>query len=188
MKPAARCLAGSLLVDHRELRNSVILLPIGSFEDRPAGAMGLDTLLATWASCMAVEGKGWLVAPPLAYGYSPLHAAWAGPRSPHVLEELLGGIITGLYSAGAGHVAVVDGHLGHAGYAARAAEAAGASYHNLWLLAEEKGLLDLADWDRLLRLEEELVEAARRSEAHPFVERLAALLAEGIEEAAEGPQ
>ena len=188
MKPVTRCLARSLLIGHRELRDSVILLPIGSFEDRPAGAMGLDTLLATWASCIAAEGRGWLVAPPLAYGYSPLHAAWAGPRSPRVLEEFLQGIIAGLYSAGAGHVAAVDGHLGHAGYTARAAEAAGASYHNLWLLAEERDLLDLVDWDRLLRLEEELVEAARRGEAHPFVEKLAALLAESIEEAAEGPQ
>ncbi len=168
---AAGLLAGlracRLLWGHREARGRVLLLPVGSLEDRPRGPVALDTLLALLVSCLAAEELDALVAWPLGYGYSPLHKRWAGPRSPEALGRLVAEIVEGLQGMGASAVVVVDGHYGHRGAVRAAAAAAGAGYVNAWeALIEETRARSLGEQ---LRLEEELWETLASGRLHPLL-------------------
>ena len=169
------------------LEGAVVLLPLGSLEDHPGGApASLDTLLALAASCAAAEDTGWLLAPPLGYGLSPSHTAWVGPRSGRLLEEALVEAVAGLYRLGARHVAIVDGHEGHRGVAERAAARSGASHHSLWSHLARAAGVDLLDWGRLYRLEEEIAARLREGLLHPAIAKAVEALRREIEEAAMG--
>jgi creatinine amidohydrolase/Fe(II)-dependent formamide hydrolase-like protein len=155
-------LAGCLLEAHTlgDPRGLVVLLPLGSLEDRPRGPWGLDTLLATAASCLAARGhEGLTVAPPLGYGFSPCHRRWTGPGEPRLLERLVRDTVAGLGRAGARGVVVVNGHYGQEGLAEAAARATGAGYVGLWRVIAEEAGIGLWDWERLAGLEEALTGA-----------------------------
>jgi len=149
---------GAVLWSAEGLEGGVVLLPLGSLEDHPRGVpAALDTVLALAASCLAARGEGWLVAPPLGYGFSPCHRRLAvGPGGPRLLEELLADIVGGLLRGGALHVAVVDGHEGHRGVAEAVAARLGASHHSVWDSLARAARVDPLDWRGLLGLEEEL--------------------------------
>ncbi len=131
----------------REARRArLVLLPLGSYEDRDTGPMVLDTLFALVSACTASKQCGALVAWPLGYGYSPAHRYWAG-LGPGLLRETVSSIIEGLRRASPGAViVVVDGHYGHRGVVEGAAESSGALYFNTWSYAiREAGLSSLAE-------------------------------------------
>jgi len=121
-----------LLWSHRDAKGKVILLPVGSLEDRPLGPAQLDTLLATMVSVEAsLNNPGCLVALPVAYGYSPAHRKKVEVQ-PIILLRFVEDVIRGFYRLGASNVIVVDGHYGHRNLVGSAAFIARANYINLW--------------------------------------------------------
>ena len=159
-----------LVWSHREARDRLVILPLGSLEDRPTGPAQLDTLLALAASCRLAARCDALLAWPLGYGYSPMHRRWSGPRQPRLLEELLVDILQGLRGMGARRLLVVDGHLGHMEHAARAAGAAGAAYISLWRLLEAWG--GLREWSEQLGYEKLLSTTLPRGVLPPPLPRI----------------
>ena len=150
-----------LLWSHREARGKTILLPLGSLEDRPWGPSQLDTLIAVLVAVAAAgSARECLVAPPLPYGYSPMHRAKV-ELPPQLLEDALQAILrgfTGLLAAR--RVVVVDGHYGHRDIVERVARSLGAGYCNVWgRIIEEYGL---ESFEQQLRVEKKIVEALER--------------------------
>jgi creatinine amidohydrolase/Fe(II)-dependent formamide hydrolase-like protein len=122
----------NLLWDHRTVKRKVVLLPVGSLEDRPFGPMQSDTLLATLTAVKAsFSATNCLVAPPIAYGYSPTHRMKVEVK-PSVLMRFLESVIAGFKLLGARKVVVVDGHYGHRDYVRTASYHYGARYINVW--------------------------------------------------------
>jgi creatinine amidohydrolase/Fe(II)-dependent formamide hydrolase-like protein len=166
-----------------EARNALVLLPLGSLEDHPGRVpAAFDTLLALVSSCIAAEEEGWLIAPPLGYGYSPCHRVWAGEPSPEALGERIYWIVSGLYRMGAAYVAVVDGHYGHWGVAEAASRRAGAGYHNVWPLLARAAGVDMLDWGRLRMLEEDVAEALASGKLPEPVLKAGRMLREAVAE------
>ncbi len=93
-----------------------LLLPVGSVEQHgPAVATGIDYIIAEAVAAAAAERLDVYCAPPLCYGMSLHHAAFAGTVSLmpagylHMLTELLSFFVT----HGFRRVVVVNGHGGN---------------------------------------------------------------------------
>lgn len=93
-----------------------LLIPAGSVEQHgPAIAMGIDYLIAAAVAETAGEKMGLYVAPPLAYGMSVHHAAFAGTASlkPSSYLHMLSDLLTFFAQHGFRRVALVNGHGGN---------------------------------------------------------------------------
>jgi len=93
-----------------------LILPVGSVEQHgPAVAMGIDYIISTAVAEAAGEKLGLYVAPPLIYGMSLHHAAFAGTLSLtptaylHLLTDLLGFLVR----HGFRRICLVNGHGGN---------------------------------------------------------------------------
>ena len=109
---------------------SIVLLPVGSYEDRPYGPFTLDTLFSLSVACRASKWCRALVLWPIGYGYSPAHRLWLG-FPPRMLREVLRAVI-GEASRLGRKVVVVDGHYGHKSLVEEAVSEKNAVYINLW--------------------------------------------------------
>lgn len=165
----------NLLYSFYELRESIILLPVGSFEDHFDEPMVLDTLLAFEAACRVAERCGWLVAWPLGYSFSPEHK-----HSVSLDEDLdallVSWIAKSLLRLGAGRVIIVDGHYGHKTALERVAETKGIGYVNVWDLLASMGYREFSDQVRFEKMLAKYLENEDRA-AEEDLSRLSSLLA-----------
>jgi creatinine amidohydrolase len=93
-----------------------LLLPAGSVEQHgPAVATGIDYIIATAVAEAAGERLGVYVAPPLCYGMSLHHAAFAGTASlrPSTYLAMVADLLTFFVRHGFRRVVVVNGHGGN---------------------------------------------------------------------------
>ncbi len=93
-----------------------LLLPTGSVEQHgPAVATGIDYIIATAVAEAAAERLGVYVAPPLCYGMSLHHAAFAGTAShkPSVYYDVIVDLLAYFARHGFRRVVVVNGHGGN---------------------------------------------------------------------------
>jgi creatinine amidohydrolase len=101
----------------RYLKNDErLLLPVGSVEQHgPAVATGIDYLIATAVAEAAAERLGVYAAPPLCYGMSLHHAAFAGTASlrPSVYLAVVVDLLSYFVRHGFRRVVVVNGHGGN---------------------------------------------------------------------------
>jgi len=93
-----------------------LIIPLGSVEQHgPAVALGIDYIIAAAVAEAAGERLGLYVAPPLVYGMSLHHAAFAGTASLtpaaylHMLTDLFGFFV----AHGFRRLALVNGHGGN---------------------------------------------------------------------------
>ncbi len=93
-----------------------LILPVGSVEQHgPAVAMGIDYIIAAAVAEAVGERLGLYVAPPLSYGMSLHHAAFAGTLSlkPTSYLNMLVDLFVFLTERGFRRVALVNGHGGN---------------------------------------------------------------------------
>jgi creatinine amidohydrolase len=93
-----------------------LLLPAGSVEQHgPAVATGIDYIIATAVAEAAGERLGVYAAPPLCYGMSLHHAAFAGTASlkPSTYLAVVADLLTFFVRHGFRRVVVVNGHGGN---------------------------------------------------------------------------
>ena len=93
-----------------------LLLPAGSVEQHgPAVATGIDYIIATAVAEAAAERLGVYAAPPLCYGMSLHHAAFAGTASlkPSTYLAVVADLLTLFVRHGFRRVVVVNGHGGN---------------------------------------------------------------------------
>ena len=93
-----------------------LIVPVGSVEQHgPAVAMGIDYIIAEAVAAAAGERLGLYVAPPLSYGMSLHHAAFAGTLSlkPTTYLAMLVDLFVFLTEHGFRRVALVNGHGGN---------------------------------------------------------------------------
>ncbi len=108
-----------------------LLIATGSVEQHgPAVALGIDHIIPAAVAEAAGEEMGLYVAPPLIYGMSLHHAAFAGTASlrPSVYLNLLTDLLTFLVHNGFRRIAIVNGHGGNV--PSLKAAAAEVSYEN----------------------------------------------------------
>lgn len=102
-------------VDEHLGHDRIVVVPIGSTEQHgPAGPLGVDTLVAiTLAEDLAAR-RQILVAPPLWYGDSSHHGAFAGTISlrPETLTQVVRDICRSLARHGFDRIVLVNGHKG----------------------------------------------------------------------------
>lgn len=154
-----------MLYNHKEIKGSPVIVPVGSLEDRPIGPAALDTLMAVAAACLASNLCGLAVTPPLSFGYSPVHKRWAG-LSRESLALVMTEILTSLLKRmGASMIVVIDGHYGHKEVAWNVANALGIGYVNIWDIAVMKGFVSFEDFMRF----EELVTESLGGKDHDEV-------------------
>ena len=137
-----------LYLGHREIVGRPVLIPLGSFENRPWGPMVLDTLLALAIACRASRVCGCAILWSIGYGYSPVHRLWLGPGPDElrlVLRRIAEQVVERLRSREA---VVLDGHYGHRDVAAGTAKALGLGYLNVWDVVIELGYRELEQQDR----------------------------------------
>ena len=165
----------NLLYGFYKLRGSIILLPVGSFEDHFDEPMVLDTLLALEVACRAAERCGWLVAWPIGYSFSPEH------KHSISLDEdldalLVSWIAESFLRLGAERVVIVDGHYGHKLALERVAEMKGIGYVNVWDLLASMGY---REFNSQLRFEKMLARYLEDEDrvAEEDLSRLSSLLA-----------
>jgi creatinine amidohydrolase len=97
-------------------RDNRFILPAGSVEQHgPAVATGIDYIVPTAVAARASEESGVIIAPPLAYGMSLHHAAFAGTLSlrPTVYLAMLIDLFTFMYRQGFRRILVLNGHGGN---------------------------------------------------------------------------
>lgn len=102
-------------VDRHLERDRVVLVPCGSTEQHgPAGVLGIDTYVATGIVEDVAARTGALCAPPLWFGDSPHHMAFAGTIS--LRTETLMAVVTDVCRSLAAHgfdkIVLVNGHKG----------------------------------------------------------------------------
>jgi len=160
-----------LLSTHRDVRGSAIIVPVGSYEDRPTGPAALDTFLALIVACEAGKRCGASVTPPLSFGHSPYHRAWAG-MSREVLAAAFAEIVfTAKKLLRAERVVVVDGHYGNKPVLERVAAAMGAAYLNMWDIISASGYRSSESMMRFEELLTEHIISGGRPEVEEVVER-----------------
>jgi len=115
----------------RLLAESLVVLPTGSLEQHCNAPLGLDAMLAealAWRACERLEEAGvqCVIAPPLAYGFSPEWTSAPGTVSipAPVYVGLVKSILVGLARSGARRAAIVNGHAGNSGLLEAAAREA----------------------------------------------------------------
>lgn len=161
-----------LLSSHREVRGSVLIVPVGSFEDRPTGPAALDTFLALMVACEVGRRCGATVTPPLSFGHSPSHKAWAG-LSREVLGAAMAEIVfTARRFMRAGKVVIVDGHYGNKPVLEQVAKAMGVQYINVWDVVADSGYGSGEAMMRFERLVAEYVGGGERPEVEEVIERV----------------
>jgi creatinine amidohydrolase len=142
-----------------------LLLPAGSVEQHgPAVATGIDYIIATAVAEAAGERLGVYVAPPLCYGMSLHHAAFAGTASlrPSTYLAMAADLLTFFVRQGFRRVVVVNGHGGNV--PSLKAAAAEVAYEN------EGARITIHNWydpPEVERLIEEYFGAAEGSHATP---------------------
>jgi creatinine amidohydrolase len=97
-------------------RDNRLILPVGSVEQHgPAVATGIDYIVPTAVAERAGEEAGVMVAPPLTYGMSLHHAAFAGTLSlrPTVYLSMVIDLFAFAYHQGFRRILVLNGHGGN---------------------------------------------------------------------------
>lgn len=128
-----------------------LLLPTGSVEQHgPAVATGIDYIIATAVAEAAAERLGVYVAPPLCYGMSLHHAAFAGTASlkPSTYLALVADLLTFFVRHGFRRVVVVNGHGGNV--PTLKAAAAEVAYENEGARVTIRNWYDSAEVERLI--------------------------------------
>lgn len=93
-----------------------ILIPVGSVEQHgPIGLIGTDYLCAEVVANSVGDQLGMIVAPPLSYGMSSHHLAFAGSASvrPSVYQAFVADLIRGFYFQGFRQFYFINGHGGN---------------------------------------------------------------------------
>lgn len=93
----------------------IVLVPVGSTEQHgPAGPLGVDAMVAITLVEDVAERTGVLAAPPIWYGDSSHHGAFAGTVSirPETLTALVRDICRSLARHGFDQIVIVNGHKG----------------------------------------------------------------------------
>ena len=135
------CRCSRMLYGFSRVSGSVVLVPVGSFEDHFDEPMVLDTLLALEASCRVAEKCGWLVAWPLGYGFSPGHR-YSVSLDEDLDARLVLHVADSLRRLGARRIVVVDGHYGHSVGLGSVLRSRGHDYINVWSVLEGLGYSD----------------------------------------------
>lgn len=128
-----------------------LLLPAGSVEQHgPAVATGIDYIIATAVAEAAGERLGVYVAPPLCYGMSLHHAAFAGTASlkPSTYLAMVADLLTFFVRHGFRRVVVVNGHGGNV--STLKAAAAEVAYENEGARVTIRNWYDSAEVERLI--------------------------------------
>jgi creatinine amidohydrolase len=116
-----------------------IVLPLGSTEQHAYLSLGTDNILAERVSVEAAEPLGVPVLPVLAYGITPLFAAY--PGSPSLRAEtylaVVRDLLESLYGQGFRRVLIVNGHGGNAPARQAASE---------WMAEHEDAQAIFHDW------------------------------------------
>lgn len=95
--------------------NDIAIVPIGSTEQHgPAGTLGVDTYVAMGLAEDAAKRAGVLVAPPIWYGESSHHMAWAGTISlrPETVIAVVKDVCRSLARHGFRRLVIINGHKG----------------------------------------------------------------------------
>jgi len=142
-----------------------LLLPAGSVEQHgPAVATGIDYIIATAVAEAAAERLGVYVAPPLCYGMSLHHAAFAGTASlkPSIYLAMVADLLTFFARHGFRRIVVVNGHGGNV--PTLKAAAAEVAYENEGARITIRNWYDSPEVEKLI---EEYFGAAEGSHATP---------------------
>ena len=120
-------------------RDDRIVLPLGSTEQHGYLSLGTDNILAERVAEEAAEPLGVPVLPVLAYGITPLFAAY--PGSPSVRAQtylaLVRDLLDSLYAQGFRRVLLVNGHGGNSSARQVASE---------WMAAHDDARAIFYDW------------------------------------------
>jgi creatinine amidohydrolase len=125
-------------------RDDRAVLPIGSVEQHAGLSLAVDMILAERVSVEAAEPSGVPVFPVLAYGLTPLFAAYPGSVTLRVetFAAVLRDVLDSLKRGGFRRVLVVNGHGGNQPAAAMAGE---------WMMDNPDCRVRLHDWWRAPR-------------------------------------
>ena len=95
-----------------------VVVPVGSIEQQgPSGPLGSDVIVAEELAQDLGEERRAMVAPPIPFGVSTLHAAFPGTVAlqPSTLLSVVGDVLASLHEQGFRRFLIVNGHPGSAG-------------------------------------------------------------------------